>query len=336
MLDVARAADVSRATVSLVMTNSPLVADHTREKVLKAAQELGYVYNRNAASFRTQRSYIIGLVVSDLRNPFFGEIAATVQQFLSEQGYFVVVVNTLDNLEQQEHALTRLLESRADGVLLVPCPGSDVARIREVNELMPVVLLTRELDAPEVSYVGSMDYDGGAAAARHLIEVHECRRLGFFGNTAPGSAGEKRFNGFRDTVEAAGGTLEPIWQGNHIELTSQSYRAFRTLLETSAPPEGLVCNSDNVAYGALRALRDSGFMQISDCRVIGFDDVEQSALWSPSLTSVSVSRADLGVSAAQTVLAAIRGELKQPVVLRHQSQLQVRESCGCAMAGEIA
>src|SRR5699024_2401423 len=116
------AAGVSRATVSLVMKNSPLVATDTRDRVIRVANELGYVYNRHAASFRAQRSQTVGLVVTDLRNPFFGEIVATIQQFLGERGYFVIVMNTLDDLDQQEKALTRLLETRADGVLLVPCP----------------------------------------------------------------------------------------------------------------------------------------------------------------------------------------------------------------------
>lgn len=329
MMDIAAVAGVSRATVSLVMTQSPLVADRTRERVLKVAEDLGYVYNRHAASFRSQRSGIIGLVVSDLRNPFFGEMVATIQRFLAEKDYFVVVVNTLDDIAQQNRALRQLLELRADGVLLVPCPGSDAVEIELISARMPVVLMTRELDCKELSYVGSMDYEGGVAAARHLIESHGCQRLGFFGSTLRGSASEKRHLGFSETARSAGAVVEARWLGDDNVLPLAAYDAFMALLRSGPPPEGLVCNSDNVAFGALRALKDSGYSNVEDCRVIGFDDVEQAAMWSPSLSSVAISRTALGVSGAETVLSAISNELPHPVRIRHESHLRSRESCGC-------
>lgn len=333
MIDVAEAAGVSRATVSLVMTESPLVAKQTRRKVLDAVKDLGYVYNRHAASFRSQRSMIIGLVVSDLRNPFFGEVVATIQRFLAAHGYFVVVVNTLDEPAQQEEALTQLLELQADGILLVPCPGTNPATIARINVKTPVILLTRELACEGVSYVGSKDYEGGVTASTHLIDVHGCETLGFFGTSLKGSASSIRLEGFRDTAMDAGVKVEPIWQSRDNVLPSEAYGSFMDLLTTTSPPAGLVCNSDNVAYGALRALRDSGYPDVEDCRVIGFDDVEQSALWSPSLTSVAVSRTELGESGAKAVLRAIRDPSAPPQSIRHESKLRIRESCGCIVSG---
>lgn len=329
MTDVAAAAGVSRATVSLVMTQSPLVAARTRDHVLQVAEELGYVYNRHAAGFRSQHSRIVGLVVTDLRNPFFGEIATTIQHDLAAQEYFLVVADTADDPEQQRRAVQQMQELNADGMLLVPASGTDPGEVAGWNERIPVVLLTRDLEAAGVSYVGSEDYEGGQTAARHLIEVHGCRTLGYFGSAVPGSASERRLAGFRDAAEAAGVAVQPQWLGDGRVHATEAYDAFLDLLDRGAPPEGLVCNSDNVAFGAMRALRDSGHTSVADCRVIGFDDVEQAAMWSPSLTSVAVSRKELGASAARTILAAVGGERAEPVRIRHASQLRVRESCGC-------
>lgn len=330
MIDVAVEAGVSRATVSLVMTGSPAVSTRTQERVLAAAKKIGYVYDRTAASLRNRRSRIIGLVVTDLRNPFFGEIAATIQGVLHSEDYFVMIASSLDMLDLQKIALTRLREQRVDGIILVPCPDTSIEEIDELNKQIPVVLLNRAIGSERVSYVGSADYDAGFLAATHLITEHSCRRLGFFGNDSPNTAGGMRLRGLRSAAEKYGVTVDSRWQGIGDSRAGDAYQSSTRLLASAGPPDGLVCNSDTIAFGVIRALADSGYPRISDCRVIGFDNTDEAALWSPSLSSVAVRRAVLGRSAANLMLSTVQDDIKSPQFVRHSVELVTRASCGCS------
>src|SRR5438093_12948455 len=162
LLDIAAHAGVSRATVSLVMRESPLVAAETRERVLLSAERLGYVYDRVAASLRSRRSSAVGLVVTSVGNPFFAELTTGVESVLSETGRLAILGQHSESLATQERLLNQLLEYRVDGVILTPVNGTPVSAIKRLTSSgVAVVLCVRRLAGAAASYVGS-DNKAGA------------------------------------------------------------------------------------------------------------------------------------------------------------------------------
>ena len=155
MLEVAAAAGVSRATVSLVMRDDPSIPEATRERVLRAARDIGYVYDRRAARLRSQTSNVVGLVVTDNANPFFAEFAEALESRLHAQGQTILLGFTHDDLDRQHSVVQRLVEDRVAGIVLVPAIGTTSASLADAVSATSVVLATRPMDVPGASYVGT-------------------------------------------------------------------------------------------------------------------------------------------------------------------------------------
>jgi len=153
LVDIAKHAKVSRATASLVLRDSPLVATETRRRVQDSMRELGYVYNRAAAGLRTQRSHTVGLVVTDITNPFYAELTVGVEEQLDAANHVVMLANTAESLDKQERLLTAVRENNADGVLFCPAEGTSRATIDALRDRhLPVVLLVRYLFDVDIDY----------------------------------------------------------------------------------------------------------------------------------------------------------------------------------------
>ena len=193
LLDVARHCGVSRATVSLVLNDSPLVAAKTRDRVRQAMTELGYVYNRAAASLRTQRSDAIGVVLTNITNPYFAEFAAGLQDTLTSSGTVLLLAVSGEDRDMQHRLVRSLVERAVDGIVLVPAQGT---KPEDLPDLLgtPLVLLARRLHGMDVDYVGAQNHDGGYAAAEHLFS-HGCRHIAFVGGYVDASAREERAGG---------------------------------------------------------------------------------------------------------------------------------------------
>lgn len=326
LTDVAQHAGFSRSTASLVFQESPLVAASTRERVLKAANELGYVYNRGAASLRRSRSNTIGLLVAGLTNPFFTELIGAVEEELV--GYTVLLGDTLDDRQRQADLITTMLEFNIDGLLVVPALGSRADFVAPLERLgVPYIILTRhvvDLDSP---YVGVDDFRGGQIAAEHLV-AHACRTLAYFGGPDQTYVRRRRFAGLRDVAEQAGIAVDDHWSRPTRTASLPAYEAAATLLRGSEEvADGIVCHSDAIAFGLMRALCDVGLRVGKDVRVIGFDDVEWARTWSPSLTSISVEAHQMGHSAGRLLIKMIEGASEaEPLIF--EPSLRMRESCG--------
>jgi LacI family transcriptional regulator len=327
MLDVAKEAGVSRATVSLAMRESPRIPEATRQRVRDAAARLDYVYDRRAARLRSGTSNVIGLVITDNANLFFAEFAEAMEETLRGSDHVMLLGITHDDLDRQEAILRRLVEDHVAGIVLVPAIGTAPDQIAAtVPSSIRLVIATRPLDGPEVGYVGTDGEVGGAHAAQHLLE-HGCRTLAFFGGRAESSTRRTRAAGFSAAVTAVGATIDPFWDVGSQPGAQAAYDLAVELLEHTEPPDGIACNSDPIAYGLMRALADLGVEVGTRVRVIGFDDLPHSALWRPSLTSVRTDSRILGVWAAESVL----GISQPPLGGRRRPGLTPRESCGCRL-----
>lgn len=327
LLDVARHTGVSRATVSLVLNDSPLVNDKTAERVRKAMSDMGYVKNRAAASLRTQRSDAIGVVLTQMTNPYFAEFAAGLQDVLTESGTVPLLTVSNEDAALQRRLIQSLVERNVDGIVLVPAHGTTVDNLPDLIGT-PLVLMARKLPGADVDYVGAQNRDGGYAAAEHL-HSHGCRTIAFVGGFADSSARAERAGGVEAFLSDHGSPFEASLLVACDPLRPQAREAALQLLSDRPDVDGIVCFSDVVAFGVLDAVADRGLRAGSDVRVIGFDDVHDAGLNRPSLSSVAVPARDSGRRAAALVLERAAGSTAPTVREEFPVKLEPRETCGC-------
>jgi LacI family transcriptional regulator, galactose operon repressor len=331
LMDVARHCGVSRATVSLVLNDSPLVAAKTRDRVRQAMAELGYVYNRAAASLRTQHSDAIGVVLTNITNPYFAEFATGLQDVLTNSGTVPLLAVSNEDRDLQYRLIKSLVERSVDGIVLVPAHGTTPDSLPNLLGT-PLVLLARRLEGMDIDYVGAQNRDGGYAAAEHLYS-HGCRRIAFVGGFTDSSAREERASGVAAFLHDHGLTLDADHSVVCEPARPRAREAAMGLLTKNhgdgSNADGIVCFSDVVAFGVLDAIADTGRSIGSEVRVIGFDDVHDAGLNRPSLSSVSVPARETGRRAAQLVLERAAGSTEATVREEFPTKLEPRETCGC-------
>ena len=209
---IAETLGVSTATVSLALRDSPLVAATTRDRIKEQARALGYIYNRRAASLRTSRSGIIGVVVHDIMNPFYGEILKAIESELDRSGQTFLLSNHYDDLEKQRTFVDTLLQLGADGVIMSPAIGTppDDIVMAEQNGL-PAVLIARTVEGAGVPVFRGDDAYGTGLATDHLISLGH-RRIAMIGGTDQTSTGRDRYQGHVAAMRRAGLEARPSWR----------------------------------------------------------------------------------------------------------------------------
>ena len=326
LIDVAKDAGVSRATASLVLRNSELVADATRERVQASMKKLGYVYNRTAASLRAHRSQSIGLVVTDITNPFFAELAVSIESQLDDAGYALMLSNTLDQTEKQDRLLQAMNGRQVDGLLFCPAEGTTpetVDRLRLWN--LPVVLITREITGANYDYAGPDNRKGALMAGRHLIEQGH-RRIAFVGGTDRASARTERLNGLQQALGETGIEWQPEWSIFSPVSRKGGYAAVHEMLDLPDPPTAALCYNDVVAFGAMLGLQSRGLQPGQDFGLVGFDDIEDAALVRPALTTIAIKPKEIGEAAINLLLDRIEHPDKPYLSKVQAPELIVRET----------
>jgi LacI family transcriptional regulator len=330
--DVAREAGVATGTVSMVLNDSPLVADATRARVQQVMRDLGYVYHRAAAHLRAKNSRIVGVSICDLVNPYYADVTAGIQAALEELGRILVLGHCAESVDRQMRFLETLREYNVEGLLLTPAIGTPKAHLARLKEWgLPVVQVTRYIQGVDTDYVGNDNRLAAQLAAGHLLGLgHE--RIAYVGLNRLTSTGRDRFAGFRAALKAA---KRPVLDADVVECPSSREGGFRSvagLFDRQHPPTAIVCFNDAIAFGVMLGLRRLGIEPGRDCSVVGLDDVAEAALWQPALTSVAIGRDAIGQAAGRLLMARLE-EPDRPlerVVL--PPQLVVRESCGAPPA----
>lgn len=340
LLDLAEHAGVSRATASLVLGESPLVAKKTRERVLESARVLGYVYNRGAANLRTRRTLTVGVAINDITNPYFTELTASIQRAFLDHGRTVFVSNSDEDLGRQDRFIATMREYNADGLVIVPATGTDPASLRRLRDQgMACVLLSRDVAGSGLDYAGHANQRGTYLATEHLIGLGH-RRIAMIGGVDLVSTAFERHSGYRDALLAHGMPLAP-----ELMVPGSPSRRFgattvKQLVRLDDPPSAAICFNDVIAFGVMLGLRQIGREPGRDFAVIGYDDLAEAELWTPSLSSVRVDSDGLGASAAQLLLDRIedpaappRRSISQPnFIIRDSSGLPVRQAADRASA----
>lgn len=323
---IAERLDLSTATVSLALRNSSLVAEETRKRVHTLAEDLGYIYNRSAASLRTARTNIVGLVVHDILNPYFAELVSAVEIELGRRGQTVILFNHGDDPTRQRPFLETLLQYRADGMILCPAAGTtakDVARIVEAG--LPTVLIARELpDLPDVPVIRGDDRVGIRLAVDHLIALGHTRIALVGGQQEFSSAASERRAGYEDALRAAGLAVEPA-----LEFPAAAgRRAGRDICGDvlAAHPTAIVCFNDLLALGMMMELKRRGIDPGRDISLTGYDDIEEASVWSPGLTTVWNGQQEVGRIAAETLLDVVAGHRPLETRVLVTPELRLRET----------
>ncbi|WP_280564434.1 LacI family DNA-binding transcriptional regulator [Chromohalobacter sp. 48-RD10] len=324
--DIAAHAGVSRSTVSLVLRDSPLVADATRTRVQASIKALGYVYNRGAAALRASRTFTLGVVVYDIANPFFGAMVAGIDSVLHRENYVSFLANSEDSPERQQRFLERMREQRVDGLLLCPAEGTDPALLTQLADWnMPCVQVLRHIGTPPFDYA-STDFELGVRqAVDHLVTLGH-RRIVFLGGDARHSATQARHRGYHEAMRAH--SLDDVHRVIRGAVTRRAgFDAVQHLMQESPRPTAVICHNDLMALGVMLGLQRLGLVPGEDCAVVGTDDIEEAALSMPALTSVATHPYAIGEEAARLAMRRIANPdgAREQVVLT--PRLQVRHSC---------
>ena len=326
--EVAKRAGVSLGTVSNVLNRPEIVAKETRLRVQLAIEEIGFVRNGSARQLRAGNSQYIGLVMLDVANPFFTEVARGVEDAANEAGYVVILCNSDDSVEKESHYLQVLEEQRARGVLITPVQ-SDAGYLQRFRKRgIAVVLLDRPSKIKDLCSVAVDDVRGGELATSHLLDQgHE--RIGFVHGPLSIRQCADRRRGVLRAVRTAG--LDPDQVIVDITTSAQNARegeeSLEKLLHARIRPTAVFCANDLLALGVMRGMIKHGMSIPKDFALVGYDDVEFASVLSTPLTSIRQPKYELGCAAAELLI----DEAHNPTSHQHkhivyQPELIVRES----------
>ena len=335
--DVAGLAGVSISTVSLALNRPERVSVETRRKVAEAARQVGFSANPIAQSLKRGTSRLIGLVVADITNPFFGRLLREIESCAAEAGYMVVVNDTHASDDQERAILTLLQGQRAAGVILSPHgAGPDHADlIRTLG--MPVVLFDHRLQGLDCDYVGTDNRLAAAMLTEHLIRLGH-RRIAFIGGLPGVYTAIGRREGYVSTLEAHGLPVDPglIVDGNYTG--EGSYAATLQLLTRPTDrPTAILAASNLMAIGALQACNELGVSVPGEVSLAGIDDVPWSDVISPRITCAVQQVDEMARAACRMLMERIQSRSAEPLPPRDlvfSPQFQIRASTAAPMAPE--
>ncbi len=324
--DIALRLEVSTATVSLALRDAPVVADGTRRRVQALARELGYSYNRSAASLRTARSNMLGVGLHDITNPSVSAMLSAFEDAAVAAGQSIMLGIYAEDRARQERVLGTLREYRPDGMLVCPAAGTAPADYDPlVAAGIPVVQVIREVEGTGLDLVASDAAAMIRLAAGHLAGLGH-RRVAMIGGLEATSTGRERRRAFRDALAGLGLSLDPALMIEGEGTRETGLIGARRLLGGGAPPTAMVCFNDLVAFGALLGLRHEGREAGREVSVVGCDDVPEAALWAPGLTTIRTRPDELGRRAAALLVRRVADPAGPPERIVLAPELVVRGS----------
>jgi LacI family transcriptional regulator len=303
MKDIAQDLGLSVVTVSKVLRGHYDIGKQTRERVLLRAKELNYRPNLMARSLVTGRSSLIGLVVPDLIHPFFAEIAKALSYTLKSKGYYLVVASSEEDPELECEEIDRMLAHKLDAMVIASAQTSTEA-IRRISEQgTPLVLVDRFFRGVNSNFVGTDDYAVGVIATEHLIQVG-CKHIAHIRGSG-NSVGERRLEGYRDTLLKHGRALLPTYviapRATDVDSRQHGAEAMYKLLSLHPTPDGVFCFNDALATGAMNSILDKGLGIPADVAVIGCGNLHYVDSLRVPLSSIDQNSTEIGERTAKLI-----------------------------------
>lgn len=324
IIDVAKRAGVSKSLVSLVMRGAPNVSDEKRKRVLDVAADLGYRPNAVARSLVRKRTNLLGVLLSDLHNPFFAEVIDGIQAEAAARGYRTII-GTGDRVELSEAlVLETMLELRAEGLILAS-PILPMRKITEASREVPTVLVARRTRGSTVDSVANDDPAGAALAVGHLASLGHRRIAHIDGGDGAGSRERRR--GYERAMELHGLAKQArVVAGSYTE--EGGWQGVRKLFSAGAPPTAVFAANDLAAIGTLSALAEREIRVPEDVSVVGYDNTALAAVRHIHLTTVDQPRPKMGRTAVALILERLEGERESARHVLMPPSLVVRGTTG--------
>lgn len=323
--DVAKQVGVSTATVSHVINKTRFVSDEVRKRVLRAIEELDYHPNAVARSLVKKRTHTIGIIISDILNPFYTAIVRGIEDVTYQSGYNVVLCNSDEDPEKEVLYIQILLERRIDGLVLSSAFKDGVHPLLSKLKMVPLVTIVRKVRGLAGDSVFGDNVEGVYQALRHLIQLGH-RGIAIISGPRGLSSGEERLLGYQKALGDHGITVD----SNFIKFgdfkRESGYTLTKEVLQQKEAPTALFVANNQMTIGALNAINELGIRVPKDLSLVGFDDMEWYSFLNPPLTTVEQSPYLMGKTAGEMLLQRINKKRKSTKKIIIPSRLIVRES----------
>ena len=308
MKDVARTAGVSIGTVSGVLNGKKTIKPQNVQKVLAAIEKLDYKPNMLARSLRTNVSGSIGLIIPDITNPYYPELARGVEDAARKAGVTLFLCNSDRDVEKEWYYAQALAQKKVDGIIIAK-PHMDVARLEELRRSCPLVLVDGTEGQLRDFDLVNVDNKAGAASAIELLLAYGHRKIAFIGGVIDSESMAHRLEAYRSVLEAHDIPYRPEWVRTCDYNWRSGREAARDLLSAEGPrPTAIFVGNDIMALGVIRGAHDCGLRVPDDISVCGFDDIAMAEVTIPALTTIHQPKYEIGVQSTQILLQKIRRE----------------------------
>jgi LacI family transcriptional regulator, repressor for deo operon, udp, cdd, tsx, nupC, and nupG len=322
--DVAELAGVSTATVSRALATPDQVKPKTREAVMKAVRETGYVLNIAARNLRTRRTHAVLAVLPDASNIFFSQVLRGISGTLHQHGYSLVIADTANDPEREREHAEFIRGGRVDGVLLLngrllPSPAG------KRGGLLPTISLCERIPGSKLPHVETANRDAARAMTEVLLKLGH-RRIGYLSGPPANVLEHDRFKGYGDALTANGMEHDPeLVQPGDFSIGAGEAAAIAYLALPQLPDAVFACN-DAMAMGLIRGFTAAGVSVPDKISIAGFDDIEFAAAYNPALTTVRQSRGDIGARAAAMLVDLMQGRQLDSREIRLPAEVVMRDS----------
>lgn len=312
-------------SVSRAMNNRPGLSEQTRQRILHIAEEIGFRPSQIARGLATRQTSTLGLVIPDVSNPFFAQIARGAEDAAYENGYSVFLLNSDENVSRERSALDSLWQKEVDGVILCSSRLPQEA-LRVYFERFPqMVLVNRGLEAPQpnVATLNVDDRAGAEMAVRHLVEAGR-QRIAFIAGPETSISGGRRLEGYRAGLAACSRSFDADWLEHCPPTTQGGLKAALRLLERHPELDAFLAYNDLVAVGALQACKAGRKSVPAEIAVIGADDIPLASLVQPQLSTLRVNQYEIGRATIGLLVEMLSGNAARAICL--QPELVLRET----------
>lgn len=332
--DVAKAARVSIATVSATINQSAYVSPELQERVRKAIADVGYHPDAIARSLKKRSTQTLGLIISDITNPFFTSLVRGIEDVANGRGYALILCNTDERVEKERDYLRLLRSRRVDGLIMAPAGAVEDYHRFFVEVNTPLVFIDRKISAVPADSVVVDNVGGARQAVEHLLRLGH-RRIATITGLPQISTTHERVQGYREGLERAGLSFDPGLLRCGNSRLEGGYQAALALLALSERPTAIFATNNLMAIGLMRAVAERGLRCPEDLSVACFDDFEWASVFHPRLTTVAQPTYDMGAKAADLLFARLEGTLTgDPKEVVLSPSLVIRDSCAAPPEGE--
>ena len=322
---VAESAGVSVNTASRAINNKQDINLETKKRVLKIAQDLGYVRNDTAVALRTKKTGTIGVVIADNRNPFYAEVLNGMEVAARKKNYHIILANTQRDYRKEEEAINLLLNKRVDGLLIAPVQDrdDDIKKLIEAN--IPFVIVGRDFNDIDLDAVYNDEVKGGFLATEYLIKKGH-KKIAFINGVLHKSPAKGRLKGYKKALKECEIPFnDALISVGDIDV-KDGYERTKQMLKKNLDFTAIFAYNDMMAFGAMQAIKEKDLRIPENIGLVGYDDILFSSLISPALTTIKLKKQELGVESVKLLLSRINRAHKKTKKIMLDVELIVRET----------